>query len=640
MKKALMILLSLYMLTGRTFILAEEEPVGDNTTEIADEGEKETEENLKVEEEPDEAETVSEEPSDNDTEPDSTLSEEGKWVTEEWINPEYEDLYYGETENLEFHGELLYNSRSVTYETIADAAAYLRGQMENRVETVTFLVDIPESSASNWSDLINKIWNMTYVHDSGDPKGGDYLYWHIGRVSLGYSASGGYFKGTVSYTFTYHTDTEQEAAVDAKLATLLPTLNIGNGTEGEKATAIYSWLCNNVVYDYEHLDDKTYTLKHSAYAALINGTSVCQGYALVFYRMALELGLDARIITGGGHAWNIVRIGSLYYLCDTTWDSEKYCAKQYSYFLRGELNFEDHTTAEEYVTEPFYSQHPLSQVDYSYPENLMVAATRIYTVPATVSLNGLNDTKTVEVIVEPKEAYDKQFLIQRESFNIAGSWSYSSRLSKNYRGIITANAYGQGAFRLTLNNNADSYSLVVTCSEETDDKALTVTVNNPYSDASEGIDCAALYSTSKTDDEIRADIRGNRTEAAYTAVTDTDGSIVFNGSVAPAAYKLAVYKAGYLVRITEVELTGTPLQTAVSLRAVGDVTEDNAINVSDIIMIRDIILEVQRTLDDLSEEDLLAANVNGDTGVNVSDIILVRDRILGIVDDKYQTKHS
>lgn len=57
----------------------------------------------------------------------------------------------------------------------------------------------------------------------------------------------------------------------------------------------------NVKYDYENLDDTDYKLKYTAYAALLNGTAVCQGYANLLYRMALEAGIDARFISGLGN---------------------------------------------------------------------------------------------------------------------------------------------------------------------------------------------------------------------------------------------------------------------------------------------------------------------------------------------------
>jgi transglutaminase/protease-like cytokinesis protein 3 len=101
-----------------------------------------------------------------------------------------------------------------------------------------------------------------------------------------------------------------ERTVDQRVDSLLNQLNLYNKTDYEKVRGIYDYICNNVVYDYENLEDDTYQLKYTAYAALVNGTAVCQGYALLFYRLALEAGLDARYVTGtangDNHGWNIV----------------------------------------------------------------------------------------------------------------------------------------------------------------------------------------------------------------------------------------------------------------------------------------------------------------------------------------------
>ncbi|MFR8181399.1 MAG: transglutaminase domain-containing protein [Dorea sp.] len=75
-----------------------------------------------------------------------------------------------------------------------------------------------------------------------------------------------------------------------------------------------------VSYDYTNLDDDTYIQKYTAYAALIDKTAVCQGYASLLYRMVLDAGVDARVISGdagGPHAWNIVRLNGKYYNLDT-----------------------------------------------------------------------------------------------------------------------------------------------------------------------------------------------------------------------------------------------------------------------------------------------------------------------------------
>ena len=141
----------------------------------------------------------------------------------------------------------------------------------------------------------------------------------------------------------------------------------------EKVKAIHDYICDTVNYDYTNLEDKNYTLKYTAYAALCNNTAVCQGYAVAFYRMCKEIGLPVRIITGTGndaaHAWNIVKIGSNtraagdYYNIDCTWDGQDK-ETYHIYFLKNEEDFVDHVRDAEYNTAAFHAQYPMSRLSY------------------------------------------------------------------------------------------------------------------------------------------------------------------------------------------------------------------------------------------------------------------------------------
>ena len=141
----------------------------------------------------------------------------------------------------------------------------------------------------------------------------------------------------------------------------------GDATDYQKITAIYNYICTNVRYDYEHKDDNTYALKQTAYAAAIHKTAVCQGYATLFYRLALEAGVDCRYITGyagEGHAWNLVKVDGQYYYLDSTWDEGKF---QYGYFLKSAADFWDHAPDDRYLTEEFQTAHPIAQQSYQHP---------------------------------------------------------------------------------------------------------------------------------------------------------------------------------------------------------------------------------------------------------------------------------
>ena len=106
-------------------------------------------------------------------------------------------------------------------------------------------------------------------------------------------------------------------------------------------------------------------IKHSSYAALINKKAVCQGYASLFYRLALEAGIDARVISGdsnGPHAWNIVKIEGSYYNLDSTWDAGN---TEYEYFLKNAKDFPNHTRDAAYTTAAFTSSYPIAATSYA-----------------------------------------------------------------------------------------------------------------------------------------------------------------------------------------------------------------------------------------------------------------------------------
>lgn len=69
--------------------------------------------------------------------------------------------------------------------------------------------------------------------------------------------------------------------------------------------------------------DEGAELNQSAYSALVNGRSVCAGYARAFQYLMQQLGIPCYYCTGYAgedHAWNIVKLGVGYRNVDVTWD--------------------------------------------------------------------------------------------------------------------------------------------------------------------------------------------------------------------------------------------------------------------------------------------------------------------------------
>ena len=247
-----------------------------------------------------------------------------------------------------------------------EAAQLLREGLQARKQEIA----IPFYTQNNDDQLMYDILMMALAH-TGDPTQGDYLQWHLGKVWMlqdGYSTGTEYYL-TLTFTPEYYTTAAQEAELDAAVDALLDQLDVYDAGDYEKVCAIYDYLCQNVTYDYAGLAAGS-DLVYTAYAALINGTAVCQGYANLFYRLALELNVDARLIpgtgAGGNHGWNIVELDGKYYNLDATWDANNaQTGREYRYFLRSQENFPDHSRKAEYNTAAFHADYPMGEENYT-----------------------------------------------------------------------------------------------------------------------------------------------------------------------------------------------------------------------------------------------------------------------------------
>lgn len=263
------------------------------------------------------------------------------------------------------------------YVSFSEAVTQLRSALRTRATTVDIYV---EHSSGDYEAVANDLLTEAMAH-TGNPTEGDYLLWQFygwgGEVYYEYLENGNY-----GYQFLlnleYYTTAAQENELNTAVKNLLSSLGVSSMTDYQKVKAVYDYMIQNIVYDEAHLNDETYTLQFTAYAALVNKTAVCQGYATLLYRLMLEMGIDCRIIAGetenGGHAWNIVKLGDVYYNLDATWDAGY---DDYAYFLRNSDGFADHYRYLEYATTQFHTQYPMSETDYvdgvaGQPEHIYV----------------------------------------------------------------------------------------------------------------------------------------------------------------------------------------------------------------------------------------------------------------------------
>lgn len=289
-------------------------------------------------------------------------AEENQLSSGTWENPLYPDTAATDTSSFETDGIAL--AAEPVYVSLQEAAAQLREGLRQRRSAITVYIKTFYAPSGSFAyDLLKTAWEHTGQGDEGD-----YIRFAMTGCSYQtnhYISDGDYFI-TVTFTPRWLSTAAQEAEVDAAVAALLPQLNLDSASEYEKIHSVYDYVCENVAYDHEFAADPDSTLKHTAYAALIQKKAVCQGFATLLYRLLLEVGIDCRVITGYAddeyHGWNIVKLEGLYYNVDATWD--RGLSNYYRYFLCSELNFSNHARDSEYTSSAFNAKYPMAQTSY------------------------------------------------------------------------------------------------------------------------------------------------------------------------------------------------------------------------------------------------------------------------------------
>ena len=121
----------------------------------------------------------------------------------------------------------------------------------------------------------------------------------------------------------------------------------------ENIKMIHDYLINNVEYD----DTVSRKNIYNIYGALVNKSSVCEGYAKAFKYLADGLGIENTLVIGTGvntngqrenHAWNYVKLRDKWYAVDCTWDDPIIIGNgyvgdniKYKYFLKGSRTMND-----------------------------------------------------------------------------------------------------------------------------------------------------------------------------------------------------------------------------------------------------------------------------------------------------------
>lgn len=107
-----------------------------------------------------------------------------------------------------------------------------------------------------------------------------------------------------------------------KAEEILSRIISDNYSDIKKVLAIHDYLIKHVTYK-ESFSSISY-VSHTAYGAIIENEAVCEGIAYGFSYLLKKAGIKSTVVDGeadgGGHAWNIVKIGTECFHFDVTWD--------------------------------------------------------------------------------------------------------------------------------------------------------------------------------------------------------------------------------------------------------------------------------------------------------------------------------
>ena len=197
--------------------------------------------------------------------------------------------------------------------SIQEAGSQVRDFMASK--TPSFTVSIPRSSVSD-PKTAHKYVLAEALKETSKANEGDYIRYGWKKYDCTYSISTSAV--TMTFDMQYYTTYQEETAVTNECRRILSSLGTGDMSDYDKIKTIYRYIARNTSYADSISDQHVFT----AYGALIDHVAVCQGYSQLFYRMMRESGIDCRIISGTSnnenHAWNIVKLGGIYYLMDVT----------------------------------------------------------------------------------------------------------------------------------------------------------------------------------------------------------------------------------------------------------------------------------------------------------------------------------
>lgn len=148
-------------------------------------------------------------------------------------------------------------------------------------------------------------------------------------------------------------DADAQARFDAAVDTALAQIE-GLTDPVEQMLALYNYLIRTTVYNYDVAADRRDDAPKeawTAYGALVNGDTVCKGYALAWKTLMDRIGIPCLIVCKGDgtHLWNMVQLDGNWYHIDVNSGNNAVPV------LRGRCNYTDFLATDEHMLSKYQS---------------------------------------------------------------------------------------------------------------------------------------------------------------------------------------------------------------------------------------------------------------------------------------------
>ena len=215
--------------------------------------------------------------------------------------------------------------------------------INNYDSSVTFGPFSSEAECKSISDTLKTLY-MQIVFEQSENFWTNPYYYEIQTTQLG-------DEYRLVLKFNYLIDKESlerdKSLFDKKIDSVISLAEKQSG-DFEKVLFVYDYIMKNTVYDESVLsDDASASTGVNAYGCLIDGKTVCSGYALAFDAVLKRLGYECGVEFNNynafsiisGHVWNYCKLGEEYYYFDLTWDDTGYDSEEYKEYFEYAHNY-------------------------------------------------------------------------------------------------------------------------------------------------------------------------------------------------------------------------------------------------------------------------------------------------------------